>query len=215
MNTSNTTTASATELPAGYWLDARGALIPESMIKPIDKERDQLVREIVASALQLNQLMADFKRQVFGDVEAFVDLSLQQYGTALGGKKGNVTLNTFDGRYKVLRANSDNITVDERIQAAKSLIDECVTEWSQDARPEIKAIVDNAFAVDKQGKISIGRVLQLRRLDIKDPRWMKAMDAISDSLHVVGSTSYVRVYERIGNTDQYRQIPLDIAAVQP
>lgn len=202
-----------TPIPEGYWKDARGALVPESMIKPIDRQRDQLVREIVEKAKELSKLMTEFKGSVFGDIEAFVDLSLQEYGTKLGGKKGNVTLATFDGKYKILRANADNINFDERIQAAKELIDECVAEWTTDARPEIKAIIDNAFAVDKQGKISIGRVLNLRRLDIKDQRWLKAMDAISDSLQVVGSTSYIRIYERVGETEQYRQIPLDIAAV--
>ena len=202
-----------TPIPEGYWRDARGALVPVDLIKPIDKQRDQLVREIVTQAQQLNELMAQFKGRSFGDIEAFVDLSLQEYGTRLGGKKGNVSLTTFDGKYKILRANADNINFDERIQAAKELIDECVAEWVTGARPEIKAIIDNAFAVDKQGKISIGRVLNLRRLDIKDPRWIKAMDAIGDSLQVVGSTSYIRVYERVGESENYRQIPLDIAAV--
>jgi hypothetical protein len=56
-------------------------------------------------------------------------------------------------------------------------------------------------------------VLGLRRLDIKDARWLKAMAAISEAVQVVGSKSYIRVYERIGDTDQYRAIPLDIAAV--
>ena len=34
-------------IPAGYREDARGALIPEGSIKPIDKERDELVQAIV------------------------------------------------------------------------------------------------------------------------------------------------------------------------
>jgi hypothetical protein len=201
-------------IPEGYWRDARGSLVPVDLIKPIDKQRDQLVREIVASAQTLSKLLTDFKGRSFGDIEAFVDLSLQEYGTKLGGKKGNVTLATFDGQYKVLRANADNINFDERIQAAKELIDECVVEWSDGARPEIKAIIEHAFAVDKQGKISIGRVLNLRRLDIKDPRWLKAMDSISDSLHVIGCTSYIRIYERVGDSEKYVPIPLDMAAVR-
>ena len=31
-------------IPAGYRQDAKGCLIPESLIKPIDLARDQLVR---------------------------------------------------------------------------------------------------------------------------------------------------------------------------
>ncbi|EJU6305507.1 DUF3164 family protein, partial [Salmonella enterica] len=56
-------------------------------------------------------------------------------------------------------------------------------------------------------------VLALRRLDITDERWLKAMDAIGEAVQVVGSRSYIRVYERVGDSDQYRPIALDIAGV--
>jgi hypothetical protein len=39
------------------------------------------------------------------------------------------------------------------------------------------------------------------------------MTAIGESVQVTGSKQYVRVYERIGQTDQYQPIPLDIAAI--
>ena len=73
--------------------------------------------------------------------------------------------------------------------------------------------MQSAFQTDKEGKINTGRVLALRRLDIRDEKWQKAMLAIGESLQVVGSKEYVRFYERIGNTDQYRPISLDVAAV--
>ncbi|WP_257835314.1 DUF3164 family protein [Burkholderia glumae] len=135
----------------------------------------------------------------------------EQYGTKLGGRKGNVTLYSFDGRYRIQRAIQDRIAFDERLQAAKAMIDECLRDWTSDARPEIQAIVTQAFATDKEGQINTGRVLALRRLDITDPRWLEAMRAIGEALQVIGSKSYVRVYERVGDTDQYVQIPLDIA----
>ena len=62
-------------------------------------------------------------------------------------------------------------------------------------------------------KINTGRVLALRRLDIRDEKWQKAMMAIGESLQVVGSKEYVRFYERVGDSDQYQPINLDVAAV--
>lgn len=93
------------------------------------------------------------------------------------------------------------------------MIDECLQEWTADARPELATLVKDAFQVDTKGEIRTGRVLALRRMNIKDERWLKAMDAISDALQVVGSKSYIRVYERVGDTDQYVPISLDIAGV--
>lgn len=201
-------------IPAGYWQNAQGALIPVDMVKPIDRARNDLVHELVQKANELSQLMAKFKTSAFADIAAFVDLSLEQYDTNVGGKKGNLTLYSFDGRYKVQRAIQEHLQFDERLQAARALIDECLADWTAGAAPELKAIVANAFNTDKAGNISTSRVLGLRRLDIKDERWLKAMTAIGEAVQVVGSKAYIRVYERIGDSDMYRSIPLDIAAVQ-
>ena len=198
-------------IPDGYWMDAKGCLIPESMIKPIDKERDRLVKELVNKANEVSAVLSSFKVQAFGDIAAFIDLSAEQYDTKIGGQKGNLTLYSFDGKYRVQRAIQDRIAFDERLQAAKELIDQCLHDWTEGARPEIQSIVTNAFATDKEGQINTGRVLTLRRLDIKDERWVRAMAAIGEAIQVVGSKSYIRVYERIGDSEQYRPIPLDIA----
>ncbi|HHB8351540.1 TPA: DUF3164 family protein [Klebsiella pneumoniae] len=203
----------ATPVPADYWVDAKGALIPEKLLKPIDKVRDALVGEIVTKAIELNKLMADFKAMAFSDIAAFVDLSANEYGVTVGGKKGNVTLFTFDGRYKIQRAMADRMQFDERIQAAKALIDECLNEWTENASKEIKAIINRAFDVDKEGKISVSAVLSLRRYEFDDERWKKAMVIIGESLQVLNTSSYIRIYERVGDNGQYRPIPLDMAAV--
>lgn len=200
-------------VPDGYKADAKGRLIPLGTIKPIDQARDQLVAEIVAKAKQMNRALAAFKEALFSDIDAFVDLSAERYGAKLGGEKGNVSLVSFDGRFKVLMAIQDSLAFDEGLQAAKVLIDECVHEWTQDARVEIKALVNDAFQVDKEGNISTGRILGLRRLDIKDEKWLRAMTALSESVRVQSSTRYLRVYERVGLTNKYEPISLDIAGV--
>lgn len=202
-----------TAIPEGFRTNAVGNLIQISSIKPIDLARDELVMEIVDKAKRVSTELAALKAEIFGDIESFVELSAEQYGVSLGGGKGNISLMSFDGKYKVLRANQDNIVFDERLQAAKELIDECLREWSRDAHPGLMLMVNDAFRTDRNGDLRTARVLALRRHDIDDPRWLKAMDAISDALQVVGSKSYIRVYERIRDTDLYKLIPLDIAGI--
>ena len=113
------------QTPAGYRQDARGRLIPEETIRPIDLQRDELVRELVAGARTVSAELSAFKARAFADIEAFVQLSAEEYGVNVGGNKGNIQLTSFDGRYKVLRAKADEIQFDERLQAAKALIDQC------------------------------------------------------------------------------------------
>ncbi|EPG8539694.1 DUF3164 family protein [Klebsiella pneumoniae] len=203
----------AATVPADYWMDAKGALIPVKLLKPIDLARDALVGEIVTKAIELNKLMKEFKNNFFADIAAFVDLSANEYDVKLGGKKGNVTLFTFDGRYKIQRAMADRLAFDERLQAAKELIDQCLADWTEGARPELQILINRAFSTDKSGEVSTGAVLALRRYEIDDPRWHSAMTAIGESVQIVATSAYIRIYERIGDTDQYRPIALDMAAV--
>jgi len=203
------------EIQPGLWRDAQGRLVPIEMIKPIDQERDRLVRQLVGRAYELNQELAQFKAAAFGDVDAFVDLSAEQYDVHLGGKKGNVTLVTFDGRYKVIRAKADSIVFDERLQAARALIDECLADWTVGARSEVKLLINDAFRTDTKGEIRTASVLALRRLAIEDERWTRAMTAIGEACQVASTTSYLRLYERVGDTDQYVPISLDIAKINP
>ncbi|UCZ84434.1 DUF3164 family protein [Pseudomonas sp. L5B5] len=200
-------------VPQGFLKDAKGHLVPLELVKPIDMARDELVRELVDRAKSVSAALAQFKAAAFGDIKAFVEMSAEQYKATIGGKKGNVTLLSFDGRYKIIHAVQDSIKFDERLQAARALIDECAAEWTQDARSEVRVLVNEAFRTDKAGEISTGRVLGLRRLDIEDERWQRAMQAIGDAVQVVGSKSYIRVYERIGTSDQYAPIPLDVASI--
>jgi hypothetical protein len=109
-------------------------------------------------------------------------------------------------------AQQDSITFDERLQVAKALIDKCIKKWSDGADANLLALVNDAFQVDKTGNVSIRRVLGLRSLDIDDRDWKKAMDAISESVQVVGSKSYLRVYER-NEAGDYLPISLDVAGV--
>lgn len=200
------------EIPEGYLRDARGALIPQETIKPIDLARNDLVQEIVGKARAVSEHLAEFKTRTFADIEAFIELSAEKYDAKLGGKKGNVSLVSFDGRYKILRAVQESLTFDERLQAAKALIDECLTEWTEGARAEVRAIVNDAFRVDQAGNIRTAQVLGLRRMPFEDERWQRAMNAISEAVQVVGSKAYVRAYER-DDTGKYQPISLDMAGV--
>jgi hypothetical protein len=196
----------------GYMENGQGHQVPVAQVKDIDRARHELVMEKVAKVKAMHEQLGKLKAELLADVGAFVALSAEKYGAKVGGDKGNVTLLSYDGRFKISRQVAEHITFDERLQAAKSLIDECLKDWTQGARSEIQALIDQAFQVDKEGRISTTRILGLRRLDITDERWLKAMQAIGDSIQVTGTKSYVRVYER-QESGAYTAIPLDLAAV--
>lgn len=197
-------------IPAGYRINAQGHLVPESQVKPLDKLRDEVVINVINAARQQRQQLAAFKLAAMQQIADFIDLSAAEYGVEYGGTKGNVSLVSFDGRYKLQRAVGEHRVFDERIQAAKTLIDTCINQWSGGADEKIMALVDHAFRVNKQGKIDINQVLGLRQLNIDDEKWNEAMDAVADAIQVTGTSQYLRLYERQGD-GSYKQISLDLA----
>lgn len=200
-------------VPKGYWKNATGALIPQAMVKPIDRERHTAVVGLCDQAKAMAAQLTGFKLEAMRAIEEFVSRSLDAYDVKHGGKKGNITLLSFDGRYKVVRQMQETIVFDERLQAAKALIDECIQGWSKGSNANIKVLVNDAFQVDSAGKISTGRVLGLRRLSITDETWARAMQAISDSMAVASTKPYVRFYERDERSGEYMPISLDVAAL--
>lgn len=195
-----------------FMLDTQGRQVPLNLVKDVDKERDRIVRDIAKKAMEMKDILLAFKESVRDDIYAFVELSHKKYGVKWGGKKGNISLTTYDGKYRLIISMNDNITFDERLQVARELIGKCIEKWSAGSRSEIRVLVNDAFQVDKQGKISTARVLGLRRLNIEDNDWKKAMTAITESVQVVGTKQYLRIYER-DDKGEYQMIPLDVAAL--
>jgi hypothetical protein len=200
------------KIPAGYRQDAQGRLVPEESIKQIDLDRDALVTAILAQAQERSGELAAFRTAVLEQVDRFVTASAERYKVKLGGKKGNLTLVSFDGRFKVIVAQSETLVFDERLLAAKELIDQCIRGWSEGASTELLALVNDAFRVDQAGKLSTGRILGLRRLNIEDRKWKKAMEAISESVQVASSKRYIRFYIRLEDSEEYVPVSLDVAS---
>ncbi len=196
-----------------YMKDAQGRLVHKDKVMEIDKIRNALVLDLVARAKDIQEGMIKFKQNALSEVNAFVELSSKEYDAHIGGKMGNLTLLSYDGRLKAQVQIQENLVFDERLQVAKALIDECLNKWVKNSTTEIKTLITDAFAINQEGKIDTKRILGLRKLDIKDELWQKAMKAIADSLTVAGRKSHFRLYERTGQEDAWQHINLNFSSL--
>lgn len=196
----------------GYKQNSLGHLVPIEQIEEVDLLRDDFVLKSAAAAKEVGAALAAFKDRLAGDMDAFLDLSAEKYGVKMGGAKGNIQLSSFDGKFKITREIAERIEFDERLQAAKALVDECLREWTKFSASEVRALIEDAFQVDKKGRINARRILGLRKLKIEHPTWKKAMDAIGDAITITGSCVYHRFYER-DDQGKFQQINLDFAAM--
>lgn len=180
-----------------YMEDPHGRLVPVDKIDAIVLIKDGLVKRMVAKAQDMQELLREYKDISVSELESHITLAAEEYGVAYGGKKGNITMLSYDGRYKIQRQMGEAISFDEGVMLAKGLIDECLTRWTEGGNANIREIVAKAFQVDKQGRFNAQKLMDLVQMDIDDDTetWGKAMDIIKKCRRVVGVTEYIRAYK--------------------
>ena len=212
--------------PEGYMKASDGSLVPVAKVKPQHKLEDEMVRGLAEGAITLSETLAAFKARALGRAADFQEMLAQEYATARGGAQGNVTFKSYDGSIEMQVAVSKTLTFGPELQSAKALIDGCIARWSEGANDNIRVLVNDAFQVNKVGRIDTQRVLALRRLDIEDADWQRAMQAISDALRVHSTKTYLRFYSvdpetgvkckarlDLSKAGVKRPIPLDLAVL--
>lgn len=194
----------------GNWIDAQGRPVPPRYIEKEVKERDRMVRRIFMKAMKLKQHVVQVKNEVVLSLDEYLDGLAGQHDTSW---KGNAELVTFDGRLKVEVKVNEALEFDERLQLAKQKIDDCLRRWTGNARSEIRAIISQAFQMDRKGRINVRSILTLRQFRFEDPQWRAAMTLISDSLRIRSTRRYVNFYRKDETTGRFVLIPLNWSAL--
>lgn len=194
-----------------YLTDAKGALVPVELVRPADLLVDEQVRKIMGHARNLSAQIARFKQHTLDDVADLMALLLQDYQTKIGGEKGNVSLTSYDGLLQVRLQVQERFTFGPELQAAKALVDEYLTELTDDSDPVLRGLVHHAFRTDNAGLINRAELFRLLRYDIEDARWQSAMRAIKDSIRVEGSKEHVRFYQRPTARAKWEAVTIDVA----
>jgi hypothetical protein len=201
---------------AYYLPDAKGKLTPIDDIPPAELLEDELVKKLVGYAEELSGDLARFLLHSYADIGDFDALLHQEYNVVPPeGGRGNRTFRTYDGLLSVELRQADRIVFGPTLQVAKTILDEIIRESSAGASKVLVSLVNEAFAVDKEGKVDFAAILSLRRHKLDHPRWPEVVQAISDSIRVIGSKEYLRFYRRPARKQKPALVPLALSAVQP
>jgi hypothetical protein len=190
-------------------IDASGQSIPVSIIKPEILKQDAIVRKSIERVKKLQERIIKDKAKLFEEVELYLEDAAEKNGLSW---KGNAMLNSFDGQCRVEIRFREHIQFGIELQLAKQKIDECLKAWSADSNVNLRAIISEAFQVDKKGEIAKYRILRLRRYKIKDQTWKEAMELIDQAIQVVSTKQYITFYEKDASGQQ-RQILLNFSTL--
>ncbi len=200
-------------VPEGYMRNPIGHLVPVDSISPLDLLRNEQVEKIMARVEALRAHMRLEKQAIYELMGSYVSLAEQEYDVKTGGKKGNMTLPSFDGDKKVVVAVSESMAFDERLNFAQQLVTECLREWTDGGKAELKAVVEEAFSTDKTGRISTWQIMRLLRIESDNPKWKQAMVVIRESMYADSKKEYIRFYHRKSPNDKHQMISLDFSSM--
>lgn len=192
-------------------IDAQGREYP---VKILDKQivkRDTLVTKLMKRAKALNEKIAKEKAKMVAEIEGYLADTAEQYGE---NWKGNAELVSFNGSEKIEVKYKERIQFTEKLQIAKQKIDDCLIRWSEDSNINLQAVIREAFQVDKKGEVAKGRILSLRKYNIKDKEWKLAMDLINEAIEVTSTKQYIAFYEREGKDKSFNLITLNFSSIE-
>jgi len=198
----------------GDWLNRNGKWTPAVNVQPHLKRRDAAVMKIVDRSLNLQARMIKEKAFLIGQVMKYIEYLKRQHGITEKSIDGNLTLSNYANTYQVDISINDMITFDERLNIAKTLIDNCLRRWTKRGRVEMRAIVGAAFNVDKKGKVNKYLILGLRNLNIRDKEWNRAMGLIINSMQVSGTRQYITFRTRADKDSKWDIINLNFSSLQ-
>ncbi|MDD2229192.1 MAG: DUF3164 family protein [Candidatus Cloacimonetes bacterium] len=205
----NQTTPKAKTTTERTKIDAQGRAIPVSVIKSEMLKQDTVVNNTLDRVLRLQKRIISDKIKLYAEIESYLEFVAKKSGLEW---KGNAGFTSFDGKYKIEIRFKERIEFGLELQLAKQKIDECIKAWTTDSNVNLRAIINEAFQVDKKGQIAKFRILALRKYNIKDPIWKEAMELIDKAIMVVSTKQYVSFYER-DEHGEYKMIVLNFTAL--
>jgi len=189
--------------------DAQGRAIPVSVIKTEMLKQDSVVNNTLDRVLRLQKRIKTDKLKLYDEIQDYLEYVAKKSGLTW---KGNAGFTSFDGKYKIEIRFKERIEFGLELQLAKQKIDECLKDWTSESNANLRAIISEAFQVDKKGEIAKTRILSLRKYNIKDPVWKEAMELIDKAIRVVSTKQYVSFYER-DEYGEYKMIVLNFTSL--
>ena len=193
-------------------IDSKGDSVPRKYVKRYDRERDRIARRVLARWIKTRATLRTCYNDTLADIESLEMLAHGQ-DVRLGGVKGNLTFQSFDGLTQISRLARYELRFDERLQAARDLIYAMIDTKSAEIDDDFAVIIRNVFAPTSNGMLSRSRVLSLLRYNVRNAEWLRAMDMIRESISSHRGKTLLSVSHKSSRDADWDNVQLDVAKV--
>lgn len=147
-----------------------------------EKRRDLLVEEMVAEAVRLNALLADFKQAVIQKLFEFRE-EMNEYGAIRKNSKGGFQIRNSESQNMVALCRNTRPEYDERVSLAEDLIKDFLSDTIKKQSLQTYTTISALLERNKKGDYTPSRVSDLLKIrdNYSDERWQKAMKLFEES----------------------------------
>jgi hypothetical protein len=179
--------------------------------KEYEQLRDETAEKLVHKATVLSNAIKDFKMEVFSDMSGLYEL-LQEYSKRHADGKGNFTIESADGAYKIEFSRQMLGSFDERAdQAAAHIIDFVNSRFSGDleAQEMITGILERS-----KGKFDIKQIQKLYAMEAKfnDPNWIEGIRLFKEAWKPSETKDYTRFF--IKYKSEWKAVNLNFSSIK-
>lgn len=196
-----------------YYTDPTGEKVPAKYVKPYDKLRDKIARQIEKDWLSEQARLAACKVRTVAAIQKLQEAAAAEAGVDLGGEKGNLQFRCFDGSITISLDRQYRTEFDERLQFAQALIMEAIAEMTEGSNADLAEIASKAFQPRRTGNLDMQRIRDLRSYNVSHPKWRQACEIISECERTVAHRDYIRVATRLADDAKPTPRTLDIASL--
>lgn len=192
--------------------DNMGNQIPVKYIAPYDKTRDAAAKKLLAEWQKARKGLEDLMSRSIATVASVKEAATKT------GLKGNFQFCSFDGNIKISLDQNYCIELDARVREARDKMLEYAKKLCAKAGDDAQAlfeIVQEAFAANKSGSLSISRVMSLCKRNITAPEWIEAREMLLASIKPVKGRAYLSVGVRSDRQHDYKFVLLNVSDCWP
>jgi len=175
-----------------------------------EQQRETTIQSLMGQALEINDIMQGFKNEAFAELRFLSEFISET--TTKEDWKGNFTIKSRDGKFKIEYSRQVLGDFDERSNEAVNLISEFVSERYQQDAPTRKLVV--SLLERKNGQLDIKMVQKLYAMEneFSDEKWLKGLQLLKDSWQSGDSKEYVRFWQK-DSANGWKAIKLDFASL--
>jgi len=178
-----------------------------------ENNRDELVRELVHEAIDLNKQMTFFKNHCLHELNAFAKTAFK-YGDIRGNSKGGFSLRSQDGNLRVALVRNTKTEYDERADLAETQIRDFLADMVKKRDKNAYNIITALLERGKNNEFNPAAVAALLKMEneYNDQRWTKAIKLFKESHNNILISMNVEFYVK-NNMDKDQLVSLTFASL--